>query len=255
MSASSIARLVLPAVLLCTSLAPAQQSAIAPTPPRAPAILRPYLAHEVPPVRLANSPRLSELVRAGTLYLTVQDAIALALENNIDIEVARYNPLIQEWNVIRSQAGGALPGVPSGASQAGSVASGQGVAGSLQAAGQSILGTGTARAASTNATISQIGPITPTLDPIIQETTTLSHITTVYPDALVSISPSVVDQTRTSTASVQQGLLTGGTVSLTYVDHYLSENSASDVLNPTSAPALSLSVTQYLLNSAGVAVA
>jgi hypothetical protein len=72
----------------------AQQSSIALIPPQAPAILRPYLAPEVPPVRLANSPRLSELVRAGTLYLTVQDAIALALENNIDIEVARYNPLI-----------------------------------------------------------------------------------------------------------------------------------------------------------------
>jgi outer membrane protein TolC len=205
-------------------------------------------------VRLANSPRLSELVRAGTLYLTVQDAIALALENNIDIEVARYNPLIQSWNVTRSEAGGALPGVPSSASQAGSVASGQGVAGSLQAAGQSILGTGPARGQSTNATISQIGPITPTLDPIVQETSTFSHITTVYPDAEVSISPAVVDVTRTTTASIQQGLLTGGTVNLTYSDHYLNEDSPSDVLNPTSAPALSVSVTQYLLNSAGIAV-
>jgi outer membrane protein TolC len=205
-------------------------------------------------VRLANSPRLSELVRAGTLYLTVQDAIALALENNIDIEVARYNPLIADWNLTRSEAGGALPGVPSNASQAGSVASGQGVAGSLQAAGQSIAGTGASRAGSTNATISQIGPITPTLDPIIQEATTLSHITTVYPDAQVSISPAVVDVTRATTASIQQGILTGGNVSLAYTDHYLNENSPSDVLNPTSAPSLSISVSQYLLNSAGVAV-
>ena len=242
------------AMLLCAPLACAQQSSIAPIAPHAPAILRPYLAHDVPPVRLANSPRLSELVRAGTLYLTVQDAIALALENNIDIEVARYNPLIQAWNVTRSEAGGTLPGVPSNASQAGSVASGQGVAGSLQAAGQSILGTGPARGQSTNATISQIGPITPILDPIIQETTTLSHITTVYPDAEVSISPAIIDMTRTSTASIQQGLLTGGTVTLTYIDHYLNENSPSDDLNPTSAPALSVSVTQYLLNSAGIAV-
>jgi outer membrane protein len=242
------------AAVLCASAAFAQQTSIAPTAPRAPAILRPYLAPEVPPVREANSPRLSELVRAGTLYLTVQDAIALALENNIDIEVARYNPLILSWNVTRSEAGGALPGVPSSASQAGSVASGQGVAGSLQAAGQSILGTGAARAGSTNATISQIGPITPTLDPIVQETSTFSHITTVYPDAQVSISPAVVDVTRTSTASIQQGILTGGTVNLTYSDHYLNENSPSDTLNPTSAPALSLSVSQYLLNSAGIAV-
>jgi outer membrane protein TolC len=245
--------LTLATILLCVP-AWAQQSSIAPIPPHAPAILRPYLADDVPPVRLANSTRLSDLVRAGTLYLTVQDAIALALENNIDIEVARYNPLIMSWNVTRSEAGGALPGVPSSASQAGSVASGQGVAGSLQAAGQSILGTGPTRGQSTNATISQIGPITPTLDPIIQETSTFSHITTIYPDAEVSISPAVVDVTRTATASVQQGLLTGGTVTLTYSDHYLSEDSPADVLNPTSAPALSVSVTQYLLNSAGIAV-
>src|SRR5207245_727042 len=79
---------------------------------------------------VSNSGRLRDLIRAGTLYLTAQDAIALALENNIDLEVARYNPILSVWQLRRAQAGGALPGVPSGASQAGSVASGQGVAGS-----------------------------------------------------------------------------------------------------------------------------
>jgi outer membrane protein len=232
----------------------AQQSSITLIPPHAPAILRPYLAPEAPPVRLANSPRLSELVRAGTLYLTVQDAIALALENNIDIEVARYNPLIQDLNVTRSQAGGTLPGVPSNASQVGSVASGQGVAGSQQAAGVSAPGTGSTHVQSTNATISQIGPITPTLDPIIQEASTFSHTTALYPDSQASATSTLVDGTRTHTLTFQQGLLTGGTVSLTYSDHYLNENSPTDVLNPTSAPSLSVSVQQYLLNSAGIAV-
>jgi outer membrane protein len=247
-------RFLWPAALALSGLACAQQSSIAPTPPHAPAILRPYLAHGVPPVRLANSPRLGELVRAGTLYLTVQDAIALALENNIDIEVARYNPLIQEWNVTRSQAGGTLPGVPSNASQVGSVASGQGVAGSQQAAGVTAPGTGSTHVQSTNATISQIGPITPVLDPIIQEASTFSHTTSLYPDSQASATSTLVDGTRTHTLTVQQGLLTGGTVSMTYSDHYLNENSPTDVLNPTSAPALSVSVQQYLLNSAGVAV-
>jgi outer membrane protein len=250
---TSRAALAMAAILLCAH-AGAQQSAIAPIPPRAPAIVRPYLAHDVPPVRLANSPRLGELVRAGTLYLTVQDAIALALENNIDIEVARYNPLIQDWNVTRSEAGGTLPGVPSNASQAGAVASGQGVAGSQQAAGVSAPGTGTTRVQSTNASVSQIGPVTPTLDPIIQEASTLSHTTSLYTDALASGVASLVDGTRVSTASIQQGLLTGGSVSLTYTDHYLNENSPTDVLNPTSAPSLSFSVQQYLLNSGGIAV-
>ena len=93
-----------------------------PVRPQAPIIVRPYLPVTVPPIRLSNSERLGQLVRAGMLYLTAQDAIALVLENNIDIEVSRYNPFISEWNLERAQAGGALPGVPGGASQAGSVA-------------------------------------------------------------------------------------------------------------------------------------
>jgi len=246
------------AVALCltcpVSLGWAQQAGIASLAPSAPAIIRPYLAPEVPPVRLANSPRLRELVRAGTLYLTAQDAIALALENNIDIEVARYNPLIASWNVTRSEAGGALPGVPSNASQAGSVASGQGVAGSQQAAGVSILGTSSGRTQSTNATISQIGPITQTLDPIVQEASTFSHTTTVYPNSLQSITPVLVSQTRAHSASIQQGLLTGGSVTLSYTDHYLNENAPTDVLNPSSAPSLGISVQHNLLQGRGIAV-
>ena len=49
-------------------------------------------------------------MRAGTLYLTVQDAIALALENNIDLDVSRYNPLAASWQVERAEAGGAFTG-------------------------------------------------------------------------------------------------------------------------------------------------
>jgi hypothetical protein len=136
---------ILLSILLPASLAWPQQASIAPVPASKPALFRPYFAVGVPPVRLSNTSRLGDLVRAGTLYLTVQDAIALALENNIDIEVARYNPVILSWNLTRSEAGGALPGVPSNASQAGTVASGQGVAGSQQAAGVSIPGSTSGR--------------------------------------------------------------------------------------------------------------
>ena len=123
---------------LCpASFLPAQQVSIEPVRPSAPVLWRPYLAPNMPPIRLANSGRLRDLVRAGKLYLTAHQAIELALENNIDIEVARYAPLSAAWQVERAQAGGALPGVPSGASQAISVASGQGVLGAQASAGVS----------------------------------------------------------------------------------------------------------------------
>lgn len=234
------------------SLGWAQQGSIAPV--RSSSPFRSYQAPEVAPVRLSNSPRLADLVRAGTLYLTAEDAVALALENNIDIEIVRYNPVIMDWNLIRSQAGGLLPGVPSNASQAGSVASGQGVAGSQQAAGVSIPGSTSGRTQSTNATVSQVGAVTPTLDPTIQESSTATHTTTVEPNSQQSITPVLVSETRVHSASFQQGLLTGGTVTLGYSEHFLNENAPTDILNPSSAPSLTLTVQHNLLQGFGSAV-
>ncbi len=101
------------ALLCLASLAWAQDAQnIAPIRPQAAIIFRPYLAVTVPPVRLANSPRLQELVRAGALYLTAQDAIALALENNIDIEVGRYNPFISAVATRARSSGRCIAGSP-----------------------------------------------------------------------------------------------------------------------------------------------
>ncbi|MGD0618836.1 MAG: TolC family protein [Bryobacteraceae bacterium] len=240
---------------LCSfSLLPAQDASIAPMRPSAPVFWRPYLSTDVPPARMVNSPRLRDMVRAGKLYLTAQDAIALALENNIDVEVARYNPLIAAWNLERAQAGGALPGVPSSASQAGAVASGQGVFGSQAAAGVTAGPSTASTTTSTNASIAQIGPVTQTLDPTFQDTSTFSHKTTPQPDTIQSGVLGLVDDTRVYTSSLQEGFLSGGSVTVTYSEHYLNENAPSDVLNPSEAPNLSISAQQYLLNGFGVAV-
>lgn len=245
------------AVGLCCSMSSvcwAQSVSIEPVRPSAPLLWRPYLPATVPPVRLTNSNRLHDLIRAGTLYLTVQDAIALALENNIDIEVARYNPILAEWQLERAQAGGALPGVPSGASQAGSVASGQGVAGSQAAAGVSSAGGGGGAGRGGNATISQVGPVTQNLDPIFQETTSFSHTSTPQFNVTQSSTNVLITATHVYTGSLQQGLLSGGSVSVTYSDHYLKENAPSDLLNPSVAPSLGFSFQHNLLRGFGTAV-
>ena len=64
----------------------------------------------VAPIRLSNSPRLEQLVRSGNLYLSAQDVIALALENNLDIAVQRYGPFLSREVLMRAQAGGLLRG-------------------------------------------------------------------------------------------------------------------------------------------------
>ena len=236
------------------SFASAQQAAIEPVRPSAPVLWRPYLAPEVPPVRVSNSARVRDLVRAGKLYLTAQDAIALALENNIDLEVARYDPIAWEWKVERAEAGGALPGVPSGASQAISVASGQGVLGSQAAAGVGGGGGNLGGRGTTNATISQIGPVTQNLDPTIQEATTFSHRTVPQPNSVQSLTTALIENQRIYNGSLQQGFLSGGSISGTYTDHHLNENSPTDVLNPSSAANLSLFFQHNLLRGFGVAV-
>jgi outer membrane protein TolC len=232
----------------------AQNASIDPVRPSANVLIRPYLAPTVPPIRLADSPRLAELMRGGTLYLTVQDAIALALENNIDIEVARYGPILSAWNLERSEAGGALPGVPSGASQAGSVANGQGIAGSQAAAGVSGGGGVGTGGNTSNATISQVGPVTQNLDPSLQEASTFSHISSPQANATQTLSSVLISNTRVYNVSWQQGFLTGGGYTLNYTDHYLNETAVGDLLNPSSAPSLSLSFQHNLLQGLGIAV-
>ncbi len=231
-----------------------QQPSIAAQKPTGFLFLRPYEAVEVPPVRRGNSMRLRDLIRGGKIYLTVQDAVALALENNIDLEIDRYNPLIGAWNLERAEAGGALPGVPSGTTQANSVASGQGVAGSQSAAGVTSGGNNSTNNNAVGATITQIGSVTPVLDPVFQHTQSYSHISTPSANTIQTGTVDWIQSKHNYTESISQGLITGGTVSITYNDSYLKENVPSDILNPTNGTTLQIQLQHNLLNGFGVAL-
>ena len=139
------------------------------------AFLRWYETPVIPEARSANTARLAPLIRAGQLRLTLADAIALAIENNLNLEAARYGPLLSEWGLKRAEAGGPVRGVPSASAQVSSVNSGVGVNGSTDSAGLGGGGNGGGGGNSGSASIQQIGAITPNLDPILQNTSTFSH--------------------------------------------------------------------------------
>lgn len=240
--------------LCCLLPAAGQQTGLEPIRPSAPILWRPYLATTVAPVSLGNSGRLQVLIQAGKLYLTAHDAIALAVENNVDIENARYNIPMMQWNLERAQAGGALPGVPSGTSQSASIASGQGVLGSQQAAGLNLPGLRGGSSGTSNATVSQVGPVTPVFDPTIQESDAFSHRSNPQANTLLSETSNLIQGARTYTGTYQQGLVTGGSISINYSEHYLNENAPLDVLNPSVVPAVSFSIQQNLLQGLGIAV-
>ena len=253
LSASMCSLLALRAQNATTDLN-APSASIEPVRPSATVLIRPYLAPGVPAIRVADSARLAALMRGGALYLTLQDAIAVALENNIDIEIARYGPILAAWNLKRSEAGGALPGVPSGASQAGTVASGQGIAGSQAAAGLTGGGGAGNGGGTSNATITQVGPVTQNLDPSLQEASTFSHVSSPQANPRQTLSTVLISNTRVHNVSWQQGFLTGGGYTLSFSDHYLNESAVGDILNPSWAPNLSLSFQHNLLQGLGIAV-
>src|SRR5207237_3223878 len=68
----------------------------------------------VPDANLANAPRIDQLVRDGKIYLSMDDAVALALENNLDLELARYNLNIADTDILRARAGSNILGVNTG---------------------------------------------------------------------------------------------------------------------------------------------
>jgi len=221
--------------------------------PKSPVLWRPYQAPVVPPTRTTNSDELHGLIRAGKLYLTLQDAIAMAVENNLDLEIARYGPLSAEWGLQRAQAGGALKGVPQGNTFVNQVTAGQGINGAVQSAGLST-GSGGGGGGNTNTQISQIGPITPNLDTVFQNTSAWAHLTYPQPNSVLSQTNALVDVTRRFNSFVQEGLVSGGFVQMAVNASYLNENSPNDVLNPSWAPIAQVFVRHSLLNGFGPGV-
>jgi outer membrane protein TolC len=220
--------------------------------PQGSSILRPYRASTVPGVRLNNSARLNSLLRAGKLYLTVQDAIALAIENNLGLEIDRYGPLLAQASLERALAGGPVRGVPSASAQVSSVNAGVGVNGSAQSAGLGGGGGGSNGGSSGNAAIQQVGVITPNLDPILQSTTTQAHLTQPQANTVLSQTNALIQSVRTTNTTLQMGLISGGVVQYRNYEQSFKENAPSDLLNPAVGPHMDISFRHSLLQGYGV---
>jgi outer membrane protein TolC len=214
-------------------------------------MIRPYVAPEIPPIRLHNSNRLNSLMRAGNLYLTVEDALALAIENNLNLEIARYGPMLADSSLERAKAGGPIRGVPSASAQVSSVNAGLGVNGSLVSAGLGGGGGGNGNGNSGGATIQQIGAITPALDPSLQNTTTFGHLTQPQANTVLSQTSALVDTVHTYNSVVVQRLISGGLVQFVDYDQFLKENSPSNALNPAVGQHMDLYFQHNLLQGFG----
>ncbi len=213
-------------------------------------VLRPFqLEHRmVTPVNLRNSPRLEALVRAGNLYLSAQDVIALVLENNVDIEIQRYGPLLAREVLRRAEGGGALRsvGTPVNAGPQ-----------SVSLAGVSVNTTGLAEGAGVNSgggIVIQLGPNPPNLDPYLFAYGNFSHTTSPESNLLLVGTTALTNDSQYTQFGYGQSFITGTGAYLTYTTSRNVLNSPDYILNPSYSGSLDLYITQNLLQGRSIAI-
>ena len=216
--------------------------------------LAPYTPRHVELPNLANTPRIDELMHDGKLYISMNDAIALALENNLDIAIARYNLNIADTDLWRAKAGSATLGVPFGVVQntpgggvgglGTQVGSGQG--GTSVAAGGAGVGVGGLVGSTFG-----LGTAINSFDPIITGTLQLDHNTLLSSSIFAPISPV---NTTTGNFSYQQGFITGTNMSVGFNNNrQTSGNSPFTTLSPQLNSSFNFRLTQHLLQGFGFA--
>jgi outer membrane protein len=214
-------------------------------------LINPYRPRSVPPIRVTNSPRLDSLIRAGNLYLAAPDVVALAIENNIDVEVQRYGPLLAQEVLRRAEGGGALRSVGLPVAPGPQSVSLQGV--SLNPTGGAGITSG-AGVSSGGGIVTQLGPLIPSLDPSLSAFMNFQHATIPQSNTFLTGTTALIQDTRTFQAQYSQNWDFGLNAQLTYSSQHVHVNSQFFSLNPYSSGSLDLQVTQNLLQGFGSAV-
>src|SRR5450432_2850259 len=168
--------------------------------PAFPNIVQPYMPQDVASPNLANTPRVGQLMHDGKLYLSIDDAIALAIENNLDLDIARYNLNIAGADILRAKSGASILGVNTGIVQN---TPGGGVGGLGAAVGSGSGGTTVAAGgagAGTNGLVSStlgIGSPITSFDPILSGTLQMDRL---YNPSTSTLNGSPKINTNTGTA-------------------------------------------------------
>ena len=216
--------------------------------------LKMYMPSQVGPARFVNSPRLSDLIKDGKIYLSLSDALALALENNYDIAIARYNLDIADTDILRSKAGGTLRGVNSGV-----VANTLGGSSSTLTAGGGPGGTsgGSGGAASGSSGLvlstSGAGPLPENRDPTLTGTIQLERAKAPQVNTLFSGGKSALTtNTDTYDFAYNQGFVTGTSLQVGYNNSRITSDNPFNSYSPQLSSNFKATLTQHLLQGFGI---
>jgi outer membrane protein TolC len=216
-----------------------------------------YEPRKVAPPSFANSTRIDQLIKDGKLMLSLNDAITLALENNLDLAIARYNLDIADTDILRTKGGAAARGVATGLVTGtpgggvggfGSGASGASAGGTSSAAGGAGTGSGGLVTSTTG-----VGPTVPSFDPYLTSTLEIEHAITPQSNIVIAGVPSLAQNTGTANFTYNQGFATGTSMSVGFNNSRVTTNSIRTFLNPALSSSFRLTVSQHLLQGFGIA--
>jgi len=221
-----------------------------------PSPIGPYSARTVAPPSLANTARFEQLMRDGKLYISMNDAIALALENNLDIAIARYNLNIADTDIWRAKAGQATRGVNTGIVQGtpGGTGAGVGTTSTGGGAGGTTAGTGGAGAGTSGlvTSTSGVGAAVPTFDPILTGTLQLDQTRVLTGVSPVIGDPFVDSHTATWDFGYQQGFHWGTNLSVGFNNTRDTTTSGFQTRSPQLKSNFRATVSQPLLSGFGL---
>jgi outer membrane protein len=229
---------------------------------------RTYVEQPLPPVDMANTPRIRQLLRAGNLYLSLSDAIALAIENNLDIELQRYDPPMATSEVLRAKGGGLLRGLTYTLAEApvgvggpasplvtsaavptipgGSVPTNPSELGVLAEPQDNLLMQETTPLSN--------GPVLPQFDPSLVYQLNWTHQTTPQTNPFTAGANALATDTTLFNGGYVQGFGPGTQLNVAYNNSRQTINSVRAPYSPFTSSNLGFTVTQPLLRGFGLAV-
>jgi outer membrane protein len=214
--------------------------------------IKPYTPTSYPAPRLGNTPRLDTLLRDGKIYLSLSDAVLLALENNFDIEIARVNLDIADTDILRAKTGATLRGVSTGlvattlGGSTSTITGGGGPGGTTSGAGSA--GTGASGLVlSTNGG----GPLPENLDPALTGNLQYEATTTQESSTFITGTNQLNTDTSIFDFGYTQGFISGTALSATFNNSRQSTNSSRSGFSPQLSSTFRIQATQHLLQGFG----
>ncbi len=217
--------------------------------------LAPYKETTVDKANFMNSPRLSDLVKNGKIYLSLNDAIAIGLENNFDIAIARYNLDIADTDILRTKSGSTFRGVSSGlvtntlGGSSQTLASGGGPGGTSTGSGGAAAG-----AAGIVSSTNGAGTIPQSLEPTLTGQIQLERQKQQQTSTLITGTNTLDQNPDSYNFGFTDGFISGTKLDVTFDNSRTTSNSQRALYSPTLQSSIKVQITQHLLQGFGPSV-